>query len=57
LHKNCPDCRRLHAVCETGDGFGFQTGPAGHISGIEIDDNCGIDTLIQSHNMRQPDAD
>jgi hypothetical protein len=32
LHENCPNPARLNAVGETSNGFGFQTGPTGHVS-------------------------
>src|SRR5450756_2363236 len=34
LHENCPNRRRLQAVCETSDGFRFHTGPTAHVSAI-----------------------
>jgi len=34
LHKNCPNLRRFNAICQTIDGFGFQTCPTAHVSPI-----------------------
>jgi hypothetical protein len=38
LHKNCPYLRRLHAIRETIDGFGFQTCPTAHFNPMERDE-------------------
>jgi hypothetical protein len=34
LHENCPNRRRLQAVCETCDRFRFHAGPTAHIGVI-----------------------
>jgi hypothetical protein len=55
LHKNCPYLRRLDAIRETIDGFGFQTCPTAHFNPIgEGQKNGTIDTFILRHNVSQP---
>ncbi|HMG95738.1 MAG TPA: hypothetical protein VK565_05520 [Gemmatimonadaceae bacterium] len=35
LHKNCPNLRRFNAICQTINGFGFQTCSIAHVNPIE----------------------